>query len=105
LQLLKLKARAGLSYAANGPSDEEVAAARVRHGLRVMDECAREIAKLDRADLAERRAELAKQRPPGTSRVITQEEALKLIAAKRQAAARPKRSRRTRGRVGRGEVF
>jgi hypothetical protein len=106
LQMLKLKARAGLSSAANGPSDEEVAAARVRHGLRVMDECAREISRLaraDLADLAERRAELAKRRPPGTSRVITQEEALKLIAAKRQAAARPKR--RTRARVGQREVF
>jgi hypothetical protein len=104
--MLKLKARAGLSYAANGPSGEEVAAARVRHGLRVMDECAREISRLaraDLADLAERRADAGTR--SGAGRVITQEEALKLIAAKRQAAARPKRSRRTRARVGQREVF
>jgi hypothetical protein len=105
LEMLKLKARARYSYAVNGPSDEEAAAARVSHGLRVMEECAREISKLVRVDLAERRAELAKRSVPGTGRVITQEEALKLIAAKRQAAARPKRSRRTRARVERREVF
>jgi hypothetical protein len=105
LEVLRLKARAGLAYAVNGPSDEEAAAARMRHGLRLMDECADEMSKLARATLAERRAELAKRRPPGTGRVITQDEALRLIAAKRQAAARPKRSRRTRARVGRREVF
>jgi hypothetical protein len=105
LEVLRLKARARFAYAVNGPSDEEVAAARVSRGLRLMDEYADEMSKLARAEIAERRAELAKRRPPGTGRVITQEEALKLIAAKRQAAARPKRSRRTRARVGRGEVF
>jgi hypothetical protein len=78
----------------------------VRHGLRVMDECAREISKLaraDLADLAERRADAGTR--SGAGRVITQDEALKLIAAKRQAAAKPKRSRRTRARVERREVF
>jgi hypothetical protein len=68
-----------------------------------MDECVREISKLVRVDIAERRAELAKQSVHGTGRVITQEVALRLIAAKRQAAA--KRSRRTRARVGRREAF
>jgi hypothetical protein len=105
LEVLRLKARARFAYAVNGPSDEEVAAARVSRGLRLMDEYADEMSKLARAEIAERRAELAKRRPPGTSRVITQEEAFKLIAAKRQAAARPKRSRRTRARGGRREVF
>jgi len=106
LQMLKLKARARYSYAVNGPSGEEVAAARVSRGLRVMDECAREISRLaraDLADLAERRADAGTR--SGAGRVITQDEALKLIAAKRQAAARPKRSRRTRARVERREVF
>jgi hypothetical protein len=78
LQMLKLKARARFFYAVHGPELEAAAEARAR---------------------------LAKQSVHGTGRVITQEEALKLIAAKRQAAARPKRSRRTRARVGRGEVF
>jgi hypothetical protein len=105
MQLLKLKARAQFSYLVNGPSDEEAAAARVSRGLRLLDECADEMSKLARAEIAERRAELAKRRLPGTGRVITQDEALKLIAAKRQAAARPKRARRTRARVGRREVF
>jgi hypothetical protein len=105
LEVLRLKARARYSYAVNGPSDEEAAAARVSRGLRLLDECVDEMSKNARAELAERRAELAKRSLPGTGRVITEEEALRLIAAKRQAAARPKRSRRTRGRVGRGEVF
>jgi len=105
LEMLRLKARARLAYAVNGPSDEEAAAARVSHGLRVMDECVREMSKHARATLAERRAELAKQSVHGTGRVITEDEALKLIAVKRHAAAKPKRSRRTRARVGRREMF
>jgi predicted deacylase len=81
LQLFKLKARARFFSAVHGPELEAVAEARAR------------------------RADLAKQSVHGTGRVITQEEAFKLIAAKRQAAARPNRSRRARARVGRGEVF
>jgi hypothetical protein len=105
LEMLRLKARARFAYVVNGPSDEEAAAARVSHGLRLMDECVAEMSKLARAELAERRAELAKRSVHGTGRVITEEEALRLIAAKRQAAARPKRSRRTRARPVRREVF
>jgi hypothetical protein len=105
LEVLRLKARARFAYVVNGPSDEEAAAARVSHGLRLMDECVAEMSKLVRVDLAERRAELAKRSVHGTGCVITEEEALRLIAAKRQAAARPKRSRRTRARPVRREVF
>jgi hypothetical protein len=78
LQLFKLKARARFFYAVHGPELEAAAEARARR---------------------------AKQSVHGTGRVITEEEALKLIAAKRQAAASPKRPRRARARVGRREVF